>query len=163
MDINPSFPPSIKHLSIETEYARSNQVTYLLNIFVVNTQVALADTLHPRRRLEQHVVMTVGVRGVYTYTAMTVVADGEALSEIRHNTRWDRCLLNYAFNHERPVGQQPTYPYLYTQEKLQDETWMVDGKNNPALPCPADNAGDADGQLPAGDYFLSCRPNVRFA
>jgi hypothetical protein len=53
-------------------------------------EVVLADTKHPRRRLEQHIVMTTGVRGVYTYTAMTVVADGEALNEIRHNTRWDR-------------------------------------------------------------------------
>jgi rhamnogalacturonan endolyase len=116
-------------------------------------EVALADTQHPRRRLEQHIVMQAGLRGVVTYTAMTVVADGEALDEIRHNTRWDRCTLNYAFNHERPPSQQPTYPYLYTQKKIQDETWLVDGVNNPALPCPADNAGNADGNLPAGSVY----------
>jgi len=116
-------------------------------------EVALADTQNARRRLEQHVVMTAGVRGVYTYTAMAVVAAGEALNEIRHNTRWDRCLLNYAFNHERPPSQQPTYNYLYTQDKIQDETWLVDGRNNASLPCPADNAGNADGLEPAGAIY----------
>ena len=116
-------------------------------------EVALADTQNPRRRLEQHVVMTAGVRGVYTYTAMEVVGNGEALNEIRHNTRWDRCVLNYAFNHERPPSQQPTYAYLYTQFKVQDETWLVDGVNNASLPCPADNAGDADGRLPSGSIY----------
>ena len=116
-------------------------------------EVALADTQHPQRRLEQHIVMTDGVRGVYTYTAMTVVAAGEALNEIRHNTRWDRCTLNYAFNHERPPSQQPTYPYLYTQVKIQDETWLVDAKNDPTLPCPKDNAGNADGNLPKGSIY----------
>ena len=112
-------------------------------------EVALADTRHPQRRLEQHLVMTDAVRGVFTYTAMTVVADGEALNEVRHNTRWDRCTLNHAFNHERPAGQTPTYPYLYTQYKVQDETWRVDGVNNASLPCPTDNAGG----LPAGSVY----------
>ena len=116
-------------------------------------EVALADTRHPQRRLEQHIVMTSSVRGVYTYTAMTIVADGEALNEIRHNVRLDRCVLNHALNHERPPGEQPTYPYLYTQLKLQDETWQVDGLNNASLPCPADNAGNADGELPAGSVY----------
>ena len=116
-------------------------------------ELVLADTKHPQRRLEQHIVMTSATRGLYTYTAMTVVAAGEALNEIRHNTRWNRCVLNYALNHERPSSQQPTYPYLYTQVKIQDETWQVDARNNATLPCPADNAGNADGKLPAGSIY----------
>lgn len=39
--------------------------------------------------------------------------------------------------------------YLFTQTKLGDETWRVDGKPNPTLPCPVDN----DGDLPAGDVY----------
>ena len=117
-------------------------------------EVALADTRNAARRLEQHIVMTSDVRGVFTYTALTVVAaGGDTLNEVRHNSRFERCLLNHAFNHERPPGQQPTYPYLYTQQKIQDETWRVDGINNASLPCPRDNAGDADGQLPAGSIY----------
>ena len=118
-------------------------------------EVALADTRHPARRLEQHIVMTAGVRGIFTLTAMTVVAAGEALNEIRHNTRWDRCWLNYAHNFERPPGQHPTYAYLESPAcvKIQDETWQVDAVNNRSLPCPADNAGDADGGLPAGTVY----------
>ena len=116
-------------------------------------ELALADTKHPKRRLEQHIVMTADTMGLFTYTVMTIVADGEALNEIRHNVRVDRCLLNFAHNFERPAGQQPTYDYLYTQEKVQDETWRVDARNNASLPCPADNAGDADGQLPAGSVY----------
>ena len=81
-------------------------------------EVALADARHPQRRLEQHIVMTSSVRGVYTYTAMTIVADGEALNEIRHNIRLDRCVLNHALNHERPPGEQPTYPPRSSQRLL---------------------------------------------
>lgn len=125
----------------------------VLRVTSTLVEVAFADTRHPQRRLEQHVIMTSGVRGVYTFTAMTVVAAGEELNEIRHNTRWDRCVLNFAFNHERPAGQQPTYPYLDTQLKIQDETWRVDGVPNPHLPCPSDNDGNADGQLPAGSVY----------
>jgi rhamnogalacturonan endolyase len=116
-------------------------------------EVVLADTRHPLRRFEQHLIMINDVRGIYTFTVMTVVASGEQLNEIRHNTRWDRCVLNYAFNHERPFSQQPMYPYLYTQIKIQDETWQVDAVNNATLPCPRDNAGNADGKLPAGSIY----------
>jgi rhamnogalacturonan endolyase len=105
-------------------------------------EVALADTQGTHRQLTQHIVMTSDTTGLYTYVSMTVVSTGEGLNEIRHNTRWDRCLLNHAYNHERPTGEQPTYPYLYTQDKIQDETWQVDGKSNASLLCPADNAGD---------------------
>ena len=31
--------------------------------------------------------------------------------------------------------------YLFTQNKLQDETWQLDGKPNASLPCPLDNNG----------------------
>lgn len=125
----------------------------ILQVTDTLVEVVLADTRHLQRQLEQHLIMKSDVRGIYTFTIMTVVANGEQLNEIRHNTRWDRCILNYAFNHERPISQQPTYPYLYTQVKIQDETWRVDGKNNATLPCPNDNAGNADGNLPSGKIY----------
>ncbi len=65
------------------------------------------------------------------------------------NTRWERCLLNMAYNFERPAGIQPMYAYLDTQVKIQDETWRLDGKANPSLPCPNDN----NGLLPAGFIY----------
>lgn len=58
-------------------------------------------------------------------------------------------MLNHAYSFERGLGQQPTYAYLYTQFKVQDETWRIDGKNNASLPCPNDNAGG----LPAGTVY----------
>ena len=121
----------------------------ILRITPTLAEVALADTRHPRRRLEQHIIMTADTAGLYTFTVMSVVSASEGLNEIRHNTRWDRCVLNHAVNHERPAGIQPTYPYLDNMEKLQDETWRVDGKPNTSLPCPADNNGD----LPAGRVY----------
>jgi hypothetical protein len=51
-------------------------------------EVALADTKHPRRRFEQHIIMTSDVRGLYTFATLRVVAAGECLNEERHNTRW---------------------------------------------------------------------------
>ena len=127
----------------------------VLRVSADAVEVALADTLNPARRLEQHVIMTAGVRGVFTFTVMTVVGAGEALNEVRHNTRWDRCLLNAIYNHERGAGQTPTYAYLESAAcaKVQDETWRVDGRNNASLPCPADNAGDALGDNPPGAVF----------
>lgn len=70
-------------------------------------EVALADTRHPTRRLEQHIVLADGVRGVFTFTAMMVVAEGEALNEIRHNTRWDRCLRKYKAPSELQIIPRP--------------------------------------------------------
>ena len=58
------------------------------------------------------------------------------------NARWDRSILDHAFNWERGSGQQPTYAYLATQTSVQDETWRIDGVNNPALPSPDSNSGN---------------------
>lgn len=95
---------------------------------------------------EHHIIMTADTAGLFGYDIMTASAPF-SISEVRLNTRWDRCLLNRPFQFERGNDtQQPTYAYLDTQVKVQDETWRVDGVNNAALPCPDDNAGG----LPAG-------------
>ena len=62
-------------------------------------------------------------RRLYGYNIMTATAN-YGLNEVRMNTRWNRCLFNQAYNHERGYDQkQPTYAYLFTQTKVSDETW----------------------------------------
>ena len=52
------------------------------------------------------------------------------------NVRFNRCIFNQAYSFERPaVDKQPTYAYLFKQQKVSDETWRVDGVNDPSLPC----------------------------
>ncbi|MFE5835850.1 polysaccharide lyase family protein [Arthrobacter sp. NPDC056493] len=111
-------------------------------------EVAFVDTTSTPLRHEHHLVMRSGRRGIYGYNIMTAVAD-TVLSEVRMNTRWDRGLLDHSYNWERGAGQQPTYAYLATQESLQDETWRIDGANNPDLPSPDSNSGN----LPAGSVY----------
>lgn len=107
------------------------------------------DTHSTPLQHSHHLIMTEGVHGLYGYDVMHAVRD-TSISEVRMNVRWDRCILNNAFNYERGHdSKQPTYAYLYTQYKVQDETWRVDGVNNPTLACPADN----EGGLPAGDVY----------
>lgn len=54
------------------------------------------------------------------------------------NVRFNRCIFNQAYSFERPaVDKQPTYAYLFKQQKVSDETWRVDGVNDPTLPCGA--------------------------
>jgi rhamnogalacturonan endolyase len=72
-----------------------------------------------------------------------------AINEVRMNTRWDRAIFDHAYNWERGGGQQPTYAYLATQQQVQDETWRVDGVNNPNLPSPTSNSGN----LPPGTVY----------
>jgi rhamnogalacturonan endolyase len=103
-------------------------------------EVAFADTTSPRLRHEHHLIMLRGRRGLYGYDIVTAVTD-QSINEIRMNTRWDRALLDHSFTWERGPGQQPTYAYLATQTRVGDETWQVDGVNNPALPSPDSNAG----------------------
>ena len=104
-------------------------------------EVAFIDTASTPLRHEHHLVMRAGRRGIYGYNIMTAVTD-TAIGEVRMNTRWDRSLLDHAYNWERGAGQQPTYAYLATQQSLQDETWRVDGVNNPNLPSPGSNSGN---------------------
>lgn len=112
-------------------------------------EVAFVDSTNPSIRTEHHLIMTADTAGLFGYVVMeTVVAQG--LSEVRTISRWDRCLFRHAYNFERGWDQeQPTYAYLFTQDKLGDETWMVDGKPNPDLPCPEDN----NGLLAKGDVY----------
>jgi rhamnogalacturonan endolyase len=106
--------------------------------------VFIDDTSTPLQH-EHHLVMRRGRRGVYGYDILTAVED-TSINEVRMNTRWDRAIFDHCFNWERGTGRQPTYQYLNTQLKLQDETWRVDGVNNPDLPAPDSNSGN----LPPG-------------
>jgi rhamnogalacturonan endolyase len=111
-------------------------------------EVAFVDTTSTPLRHEHHLVMRAGRRGIYGYDIMTAVTD-TVINEVRMNTRWDRGLLDHAYNWERGAGQQPTYAYLATQQSLQDETWRVDGLNRADLPSPESNSGN----LPAGSVY----------
>jgi rhamnogalacturonan endolyase len=111
-------------------------------------EVVFADTASTQLRHEHHLVMRRGRRGLYGYNILTAVV-AQSINEVRMNTRWDRSILDHAYNWERGGGQQPTYAYLATQTSVQDETWRVDGVNNPSLPSPASNSGN----LPAGTVY----------
>jgi len=111
-------------------------------------EVVFVDTTSTPLRHEHHLVMRSGRRGIYGYNVMTAVTD-TVINEVRMNTRWDRGILDHSYNWERGAGQQPTYAYLDTQQRLQDETWKVDGINNAGLPSPESNSGN----LPAGSVY----------
>ena len=89
-----------------------------------------------------------GRRAIYGYTIERAMA-ATTISELRVVTRWNRTLLDHAFDWERGTGQQPTSAYLNTQTKVQDETWTIDGQNNPSLPPPDSNSGN----LPPGTTY----------
>ncbi|MBP0461734.1 polysaccharide lyase family protein, partial [Streptomyces montanisoli] len=111
-------------------------------------EIAFADVTSVPLRHEHHLIMRAGKRGLYGYDILTATA-ATSISEVRMNTRWDRAVLDHCFNWERGKGQQPTYAYLATQTKVSDETWQIDGVNNPDLPSPGSNAGG----LPAGYVY----------
>jgi rhamnogalacturonan endolyase len=111
-------------------------------------EVAFLDTTSTPLQHEHHLIMRRGKRGLYGYDILTA-ATATAINEIRMNARWDRAILNHAYNWERGGGQQPTYAYLALQQQVGDETWRVDGVNNPNLPSPDDNSGN----LPAGYVY----------
>lgn len=111
-------------------------------------EVAIVDDTNTVLQHEHHLIMRRGRRGLYGYDIMTAPAATQ-INEVRMNTRWDRSIFSYAYNWERGSGQQPTYAYLNTQEKVQDETWRIDGINNPDLPAPDSNSGN----LPAGSVY----------
>lgn len=117
-------------------------------------EVAFVDTTTASLRPEHHIIMRRGKPGVYGFV-VELANTAFTISELRVVTRWNRTLLDHAFNWEHlspdapgtPVnGQQPTYAYLNTQQNIQDETWKIDGINNPTLPVPESNSGN----LPAG-------------
>jgi hypothetical protein len=98
-------------------------------------EVAFVDTTSAPLQHEHHLVLRAGRRGVYGYNIMTATMD-TSINEVRMNTRWDRSILDHAYNWERGAGQQPTYAYLARQQSVQDETWRVDGVNQPTCPVP---------------------------
>jgi len=113
-------------------------------------EVAFVDTTTTPLRLEHHLIMRRGRRGLYGYVILTnVAAAPTSINEVRMNARWDRGIFDHAFNWERGGGQQPTYAYLLTQQQVQDETWRIDGVNNPDLPSPDSNSGN----LPPGTVY----------
>lgn len=108
-------------------------------------EVAFVDDTSPRLRHEHHLIMRRGKRGLYGYDILTAVV-AQSINELRMNARWDRAILDHAFNWERGKGQQPTYAYLATQG---GETRPIDGINNPDLPSPESNSGN----LPPGSLY----------
>ena len=120
----------------------------VLRISADLVEVAFVDTTGTPLRHEHHLIMRAGRRGIYGYDILTAVTDA-SINEVRMNTRWDRSILDHAYNWERGAGQQPTYAYLATQSLVQDETWRVDGANNPNLPSPDSNSGN----LPPGEVY----------
>jgi rhamnogalacturonan endolyase len=117
-------------------------------------EVAFVDTTTSTLRPEHHLIMRRGKPGLYGYVIETANS-AFTISELRVVSRWNRTLLDHVFNWERGGveapgtalnDQQPTYAYLNTQTKIQDETWQIDGINNPGLAPPDSNAGN----LPAG-------------
>ncbi|HEX2856361.1 MAG TPA: polysaccharide lyase family protein [Propionibacteriaceae bacterium] len=110
--------------------------------------VAIVDTISPKLQHEHHLILREGVRGLYGYNIMTAVVDTQ-INEVRMNTRWNRGIFDHTYNVERGIGRQPTYAYLKTQTRIQDETWQVNGVNDPNLPYPTTNAGG----LKPGDIY----------
>lgn len=106
-------------------------------------EVALIDSnASTPLRYELHYVARAGVPGLYGYMVLAAVANA-GISEVRHNTRWNRCKLFRAVSSERegipPLGElMGTAPYGYT---VQDSTWNVTGIPAPSLPCPDTNLG----------------------
>ena len=104
-------------------------------------EIAFVDNTSTQLQHEHHLIMRKGKQGLYGYNILTAVTR-QSISEVRMNTRWDRSIFDHSYNWERGKGQQPTYAYCATQTNVQDETWIVDGVNNPALPSPTSNSGN---------------------
>jgi rhamnogalacturonan endolyase len=111
-------------------------------------EVAFVDTTSTPLQHEHHLIMRKGKQGLYGYNITTAAAT-TSISEVRMNARWDRSIFDHSYNWERGGGQQPTYAYLATQTSVGDETWRIDGINNPNLPSPTSNSGN----LPAGSVY----------
>jgi len=126
-------------------------------------EVAFVDTTTASLRPEHHLIMRRGKPGLYGYVIETANT-AFTISELRVVTRWNRTLLDHVFNWERGSpdapgtsvnGQQPTYAYLATQVNVQDETWRIDGVNNPSLPVPDSNSGNLNAGLTYTKYNWS--------
>ena len=114
-------------------------------------EIAIKDTSSSLRH-EHHLFMRRGKSGVYGYNLLSTPS-GASSNEIRMNPRWDRGLLDHAFNWERGPGMQGTYAYFFTQTTISDETWKCSGINRTYLDWPTNNSGNAEGGQAAGTVF----------
>ena len=149
--VEPRDPDRQHSFYIDAGGGRSRLVCSEVRVLRITPQlveVAFVDTSSTPLRHEHHLIMRAGKRGLYGYDILTAV-EATSISEVRMNARWDRSILDHAYNWERGKGQQPTYAYLATQQSVGDETWLIDGINNPNLPSPDSNAGG----LPAGTVY----------
>ncbi len=149
--VEPRDPDRQHSFYVDASGGRTRLVCSRVDVLRIEPQlveVAFVDTTSTPLRHEHHLVLRAGRRGIYGYNIMTATAD-TSINEVRMNTRWDRSILDHAYNWERGAGQQPTYAYLATQQPVQDETWRVDGINNPNLPSPDSNSGN----LPPGSVY----------
>ena len=126
-----------------------------------SVELAFIDDTSTPLQHEHHLVFRDGVSGVYGFDVLTTTA-ATTINEVRVNVRLDRGLLDHTYTTERGMGQQPTYAYLMTQDKISDETWRVNGSNAPGLPFPSSNGAN----LPRGyaytkyDWALYAANNV---
>jgi len=104
-------------------------------------EVAFVDDTSAKLQHEHHLIMRRGRPGLYAYDILTA-AIATSINEVRMNARFDRSILDHCYNGEHGTGQQPTYAYLAGQVRVGDETWQVDGINNPSLPSPDSNSGN---------------------
>lgn len=137
-------------------------VVRVLRLSSTLAEVALVDTTGSPLRYELRYIARDGVPGLYSFLVASAVAN-TSITEMRFNTRWNRCKLGRAYSAERD-GSIPTGAFLDTQVVLQDSTWRIaDGAvNNPALACPADNAGDVRPVYSKYDFSLYHSENPMF-
>ena len=135
----------------------------ILRVTPALVEFAWVDSHSNTLQHEHHMIVTDTMMGVYGYNIMTA-AQATSISEVRFNSRWNRCLFDHSYNSERGHDtQMPTYAYLESAActKIQDETWRVDGKSAANLACPTDN----EGRLPAGkvSFFYCYYPTTVFS
>jgi rhamnogalacturonan endolyase len=151
--VNPRDPDRQHSFYIDAGGGRTRLVCSRVDVLRASddlAEVVFVDTTSTPLRQEHHLIMRRGRRGLYGYNILSNVGTTTtSINEVRMNTRWDRAIFDHAFNWERGGGQQPTYAYLATQQSVQDETWRIDGINNPALPSPNSNSGN----LPPGTVY----------
>jgi rhamnogalacturonan endolyase len=151
--VNPRDPDRQHSFYVDASGGKTRLVCSEVRVLRVSrdlVEVAFVDTTSTPLQHEHHLIMRRGRRGLYGYDILTNAATtSTSINEVRMNTRWDRSIFDHAFNFERGGGQQPTYAYLATQQQVQDETWRIDGINNPNLPSPNSNSGN----LPPGTVY----------
>lgn len=87
--------------------------------------IAWIDEHNGLLRLEYHLIMRKGIKGIYSY----VVAENNGqhsvkVSELRNVYRFNPTLLDHLYSGER-TGQPERYAALEQMPKIQDETWRL--------------------------------------